>query len=180
MRNIKAKARWVQDKHEFWVPGYWYPSVKWVTRSFSYPTIKFNWVPGYLWKGWLPLPGHYEPRIIWKKASINIPTIIWKYRPPRKITYYTARYVFEAGDQLNDKKIITTVLSINGMALGIRTMAAGLGMIGATEGLGTPVGVFVFGMGTTGFLISSNELVNSFDDPWVINIHDPSVWHANQ
>ena len=88
MRNIKALWHVIKVEHSYWMPGYWYPTVKWVTRSFSYPTIKFNWVPGYLWRGWLPIPGHYEARIVWKRANINIPTIVWKYQKPRKKTYY--------------------------------------------------------------------------------------------
>jgi len=175
MRNINAMACWVKVKHEFWVPGYWYPTVKWINRNFSYPTLKISWVPGYLWKGWLPIPAHYEAKIVWKRVTITIPTIVWKYHRGYKATYYTTRYIHEDGDQLNDKKIITSVLSVYGMAMSIKTMEAGIGMIGATDGLGTPAGVFVFGMGATGFSLACNEFVNSLDDPWIINTHDRTM-----
>ena len=89
MRNIKALWHIAKVEHSYWTPGYWYPTTKWVTKSFYYPTIQFKWIPSYLWRGWLPIPGHYEARIVWKRANINIPTIVWKYQKPRKKTYYT-------------------------------------------------------------------------------------------
>ncbi len=98
MQNIKAKFHWELVKHVYWTPGYYYPTVRWVTRSFSYPTIRFRWVPGYLLWGWIPIPGHFEPYIAWQRASIRVPVIVRRYHPGRKIVYYTYRRVSDAND----------------------------------------------------------------------------------
>jgi len=96
MQNIKGSWHWEKVKHVYWTQGYYYPTIQWVTRSFSYPTIRFRWVPGYLLWGWIPIPGHFEPYIAWQRASIRVPTIVWRYHPGRKITYYTYTRVNDA------------------------------------------------------------------------------------
>ena len=89
MRNIKAMYHYEWVKHTYWTKGYWYDTYRWVGFTVKIPYLYLKWVPGYLWKGWLPIPGHYQPYIAWKRATIKIPIIIWKYQKPKKKTYYT-------------------------------------------------------------------------------------------
>jgi parallel beta-helix repeat protein len=105
MQTIKGSWRWEKVAHTYWTPGFYYPTVKWVTRSFSYPTIRFRWVPGYLLGGWIPIPGHFEPYVVWQRASIRVPTIVWRYRPGFKITYYTYKRVEDRQIQIGSTTI---------------------------------------------------------------------------
>jgi parallel beta-helix repeat protein len=179
MRNIKAKYHTEKIPHTYMTPGFYYPTVKWVTRSFSYPTLKFKWVPThYLW-GWIPIPGHFEAQIVWKKFSYHYPIIVWKYHPGHPITYYTYKSVFEKGDQLNDKKVSTLLTSGFGMVTSLKFIETGVAAIGGTEGLGTPVGVGLIVIGGVGFSMSASAFVNALDDPWFINVNDPDLWRAS-
>ncbi len=105
MQSIKGSWRLVAVAHVYWTPGFYYPTVQWVTRSFSYPVLKFRWVPGYLLWNWIPIPGHFEPYIAWQRASIRVPVIVWKYHPGFRITYYTYRRV-------EDKPIVNTPVKV--------------------------------------------------------------------
>ncbi|RJS48160.1 MAG: hypothetical protein CIT03_09480, partial [Methanobacterium sp.] len=92
MENIKG-FRWEKVANEYWIPGFYYPTLQWVNRIIYYPVIKFRWVPGYRLFGRIPIPGHFKPYIKLEKLIIPVPKIVWKWKPPEKRTYYTYKRV---------------------------------------------------------------------------------------
>ena len=123
MKNIKGSLHLESVKHEYWTRGYYYPTVKWVTLSFSYPTLRFKWVSGYYLWGWIPIPGHFEVYIAWQRASIRVPTIVWRYHPGHKVTYYTYKLVSDFSYNkinpnnkpwynINISKVLNTALAV--------------------------------------------------------------------
>ncbi|WP_286473749.1 hypothetical protein [Methanobacterium sp. CWC-01] len=98
MRNIKALWHVAKVEHNYWVGGYWvnvYLKMK-VTVKIRYPYLQ--WVPGYLWRGWLPIPGHLEFRVGWHTKTVGMTIRVSRYIPRRKITYYTYKLVRDEND----------------------------------------------------------------------------------
>lgn len=168
MRDIKVLGYWTKDAQYFTIPGFYYPTIQW--RSFSYPVpvLKWKWVPPYKLFGIIPIPGHTEPYITLEWRTGSYPVVVWKYRPPQRFVYYTPRWVKEEGEVWNDNVWIKAMKGGISISTGTTMIRGGIGIIGATEGLGTPAGIILIGMGAGVTWYGVEQVIDGLDDPWSV------------
>lgn len=168
MRDIKALGYWTKDAHYFTIPGFYYPTIEW--RSFSYPVpvLKWKWVPPYKLFGIIPIPGHTEPYITLEWRTGSYPVVVWRYRPPQRFVYYTPRWVKEEGEVWNDNVYIKVFKGAIAISTGTTMIRGGIGLIGITEGWGTPAGIILIGMGAGVTWYGVEQVIDGLDDPWSV------------
>ena len=187
MRNIKALWHIAKIEHSYWVGGYWinvYLKVK-VTVKIRYPYLK--WVPGYLWKGWLPIPGHLEWRVGWYTKTVGMTIRVSRYIPRRKITYYTYKLVPDAptGKYINISPSIKIIAGNLEYAAGSRLLAASVGTAilqpetAPIDYAGIIVGTGLIMGGTTNVINGVYELFNEPDytnESYINQMKDVKTW----
>lgn len=168
MRDIKALGYWTKDAHYFTIPGFYYPTIEW--RSFSYPVpvLKWKWVPPYKLFGIIPIPGHTEPYITLEWRTGSYPVVVWRYQPPQRFVYYTPRWVKEEGEVWNDNVYIKVFKGAIAISTGTTMIRGGIGLIGITEGWGTPAGIILIGMGAGVTWYGVEQVIDGLDDPWSV------------
>jgi len=166
MRNIKALWHVAKIEHSYWVGGYWvnvYVKVK-VTVKIRYPYLQ--WVPGYLYQGWLPIPGHLEWRVGWCTKTIGMTIRVSRYIPRRKITYYT--YKIEPDTPTG--KYYNLIGGVK-VLKGLSTAYTGTRMATSSVALGVfqpetePLAYAMFGFGCAGMIYGTYEVWDGADDP---------------
>ena len=178
MRNIKGSWHWVQDRHEYWVPGR-YVLVGWrkVTQSYTTYIPWVKWVPTKVlrWGGLIiSIPGH--PEFYLKKVIVSrtYTKPIWKYIPGHKAYYYTPRLVRDKpigevppNSHLNTPKLVRTIVGAGLLSFGILSVyVAGSAYLAGGSGVSITGSV----LADTGIGTFESTLYSA------MFLHDPEPW----
>ncbi len=113
-------------------------------------------------------PKGYYPYITLEWRTGSYPVVVWRYRPPQRFVYYTPRWVKEEGEVWNDNVYIKVIKGAIAISTGTTMIRGGIGLIGITEGWGTPAGIILIGMGAGVTWYGVEQVIDGLDDPWSV------------
>ena len=127
-------------------------------------------MPGYLWRGWLPIPGHLEWRVGWYTKTVGMTIRVSRYIPRRKITYYTYKLEPDAptGKYINLGKPVKYISGMAAWYQGVQTTSGSAAVICLQPEV-TPLAYISLSWGIFEIGYGINQVWDAADDPLYSN-----------